>query len=99
MPQYLVICHDGTDDQASARRAAARPAHLDHVMPLVEAGHIVVGGAILDDAAAPAGSVAIVDFPSRADLDAWLAGDPYTTAGVWQSFDVRPMQIAVRAPA
>ena len=41
------------------------------------------------------GSAAIVEYPSRAELDAWLASDPYVTGGVWVDIQVQPFRQAV----
>jgi|SRR5271165_6468623 len=95
MPQYLIIAEDGTDPEAPARRLAARPAHLAALAPHVEAGEIIVGGALLDDAAGMTGSVVVVDFADRGALDAWLAEDPYVTGKVWQTITVRPIRLAI----
>ena len=46
--------------------------HLDGIQPLVDAGNILAGGAMLDDDGNMRGSVLLVDFPSRVELDAWL---------------------------
>lgn len=97
MPQFVVIAYDGTDAGALDRRMAARPAHLANVAPMVEAGSLKAGGAILDDTGKMIGSVSIADFPDRAALDAWLAGDPYVTGGVWQKIEVMPFRLAVLA--
>ena len=97
--QYVITAHDGTDPGAAARRQAARPAHLDNISPMVAGRNILLGGAILDDAGAMIGSVCIVDFPTRAALDHWLATDPYVTGGVWTSIDVKPFRVAVVVPA
>lgn len=98
MPQYLVTAYDGTDADAPARRRDARPTHIEGARAMAERGEIIAGGALLDDAGNPVGSAVVVEFPSRADLDAWLARDPYVTRGVWQRVEVRPMLVAVRAP-
>lgn len=37
----------------------------------------------------------LVDFPERADVDAWIAGDPYVTEGVWRTIEVTPFRTAV----
>jgi uncharacterized protein YciI len=95
--QYVIVARDGSDPEAPARREAARPDHLEAIRPFVERGNILLGGAILDDAGTMVGSVVIADFESRADLDAWLAADPYVTRGVWSSIDVRPYRPAVGA--
>jgi uncharacterized protein YciI len=99
MPQYVVIAYDGTDAAALDRRMAARPAHLANVKPMVDAGQLKAGGAILDDAGSMIGSVTICDFPDRAALDQWLATDPYVTGNVWQKIEVKPFRLAVMAKA
>jgi uncharacterized protein len=95
--QYLVIARDGTDDDAVERRAKTRPTHLESIGPLVEAGHVLVGGAILSDAGEMVGSMLLVDFPERDDVDTWLSKDPYVTEGVWRSTEVVPFRTAVGA--
>jgi uncharacterized protein len=94
---YVVIARDGTDAEAKERRLRTRPAHLDGIAPYVERGQVFVGGAILDETGAMVGSVLLVDFPSRADLDAWLRADAYVTEGVWQEIEVRDFAPAVGA--
>jgi uncharacterized protein YciI len=99
MAQYVVTAHDGTDPEAPARRIAARPAHLAGIAPMLAAGRMIAGGALLDDAGGMIGSVCIVDFPDQAGLDQWLATDPYVTGGVWQRIDVTPFRLAVLGKA
>jgi uncharacterized protein YciI len=94
--QFVVTAFDGTDEGALARRQAAREAHLKLAEGLTREGRILMGGAILDDAGRMIGSTLIVDFPSRAALDAWLKTDPYTTGGVWKTVEVRPFRVAVK---
>ena len=93
--QFVVIAHDDTDAEAPGRRQAARQAHLEGARHLREEGAILTGGAILDEAGAMIGSVVIVDFETRADLDAWLASDPYVTGDVWRRIEVHPFRVAV----
>jgi uncharacterized protein YciI len=93
--QFLVIARDGTDEGALDRRQQTRPAHLAGIGPLVESGNVLVGGAILSDAGDMIGSTLLVEFPSREEVDDWLARDPYVTDGVWQEFEVHPFRTAV----
>lgn len=93
--QYLILAYDGTDADALDRRMAVRPRHLDVARAMAEAGTLVEGGALLDDDGRMVGSMAIVDFADRADLDHWLKTDPYVTGGVWRNIQVRPYR---RAP-
>jgi uncharacterized protein YciI len=96
MAQFLVLAYDGTDADAVARRRAARPAHFEALQPMVARGEIVIGGAILDTAGTMIGSTVIAEFPSRAELDAWLAREPYMTQGVWRKVEIQPVRLAVR---
>ncbi len=93
--QFVVIAWDGTDPEAPGRRAAVRPTHLEEIRPLIDAGNIAVGGAILDPSDAMIGSILIVDFPSRDASDGWLSADPYMTSGVWRDVEVHPFRAAV----
>jgi uncharacterized protein YciI len=95
--QFLVMARDGTDEGALERRQKTRPTHLDSIRPLVDAGSVLVGGAILSEAGEMIGSMLLVDFPDRAGVDAWLAGDPYVTDGVWRDVEVHPFRTAVGA--
>lgn len=93
--QFVVIAHDGNDPDAVARRQAVRPTHLGGIQPLVDAGNILMGGAMLDDDGNMRGSVLLVDFPSRTELDAWIDHDPYVTDGIWQQIEIVPFRVAV----
>jgi uncharacterized protein YciI len=95
--KHVVIARDGTDDGAKARRAAVRPEHLRQITPRVERGEVLLGGAILDEADEMVGSVLVVEFETREELDAWLTTDPYVTGGVWQEIEVQPYRPAVGA--
>lgn len=87
--EWLVIGYDGTDDGAPERRLAVRPAHLEVAGKLIAEGTILFGGAILDDSDRMTGTTLICNFPSRAELDAWLKSEPYVTGNVWQKIEVR----------
>jgi uncharacterized protein len=92
--QWLIIARDGQDPQAPGRRQAARPAHLENAARLQAQGHLLVGGALTDDHGNMIGSAAIAQFATRAELDRWLATDPYVTGGVWQDIQVLPYRVA-----
>jgi uncharacterized protein len=94
MQQYVITAYDDTDVDAQYRRMAARPAHLEATRELKKQGHFIEGGAILNDDGQMVGSVLIMAFNSRAELDEWLANDPYTTGGVWKQVEVRSFRCA-----
>lgn len=93
--QFLLLAYDGTDKDAKARRAAVRPAHFAGIKPMVERGELRAAGAILDEAGEMIGSVVLAEFPGRAELDAWLAREPYISEGVWQKIEIKPFRLAV----
>ncbi len=93
--QFVVIAYVGTDAGAQDRRLAARPAHLENARRMKAAGTLLTGGAILDDHGTMIGSLLLVDFPSRTELDAWLASDAYVTGDVWRKVEARPFRVAV----
>ncbi len=95
MPQFFVLAYDGTDAGALERRRSVRGTHFEGIKPMIERNEIRAAGAILDDAGNMVGSVLLMEFPSRVDLDAWLEREPYATQGVWQRIEVRPFRVAV----
>ncbi len=91
---YVVVAHDGTDEAALERRMAAREAHLTVARRMKTEGKILHAGALLDDNRRMIGSMLVVAFLNRAELDEWLRTDPYVTENVWQNIEVRLFQPA-----
>lgn len=70
-------------------RAATRPAHLAHLEPLTP--RILAAGPLMDDSGEhPVGSLIVIDSDDRAEVEALLANDPYTQAGLFESTEIRP---------
>jgi uncharacterized protein YciI len=85
---FVVIGHDGPD--GAAKRPAVRPAHLDHLRPLAQAGRVKLAGPFLDKT----GSLIVVEAQSAAEVWALVARDPYVTEGVFNRVEVKPfMQV------
>lgn len=91
--QFLLIAFDGEDELALERRMQSRPAHIAMSDEAIKRGEQLVGAAILSDSGNMRGSVMIVDFSSRSELDAWLAKEPYVMGKVWQKIEVYPCKI------
>lgn len=91
--QFIVIGYDGKDSEALQRRMQARDAHLEVCRNSLKAGNQLIGAAMMDEAGTMNGSVMIMDFPSRADLDQWLANEPYITGKVWEKVEVIPCKV------
>ncbi len=90
--QFMVLAYDGTDEQALERRLQAREAHVALGDHLVASGKMLFGVALLENGKM-VGSMLIVDFPTREDVDKWLAIEPYVTGDVWQRINISPCQV------
>ena len=91
--QFLVIAYDGTDDKAMERRMAARESHLAGIVKMKEEGKAIYGVAILNEREQMIGSVLVVDYPTRAALDAWLKTEAYVVGDVWRKIEVLPARV------
>ncbi|TCN26195.1 YciI family protein [Mesobacillus foraminis] len=40
------------------------------------------------------GSMMVVDYPSREELDKWLKEEPYVVGNVWQNIEIKPCRVA-----
>ena len=89
--QFLVIARDGHD--ALKRRLAMREAHLAAANRLRASGNLLYGVAMLDDNGQPTGSMEVVQFESRVELDRWLQQEPFVTGQVWAEVEVTPCRV------
>lgn len=80
----ITIAWDGTDAEAPSRRLAARPGHFARMQPMATDGTLLFGGAILDEAGAMRGSIAVTRHATHDAARAWMAPDPYVTGDVWR---------------
>jgi uncharacterized protein YciI len=80
----VTLAWDGTDADAPARRAAARPAHVTRIEPFARNGTLVLGGALLDAQGGMTGSITVTAHVTDAAAEAFWNEDPYMTDGVWR---------------
>ncbi|TDQ83981.1 hypothetical protein A8950_0527 [Dongia mobilis] len=81
----MIYCLDKPDHLEV--RLANRPAHVEHL--IAHESHLITGGPLLDGEKM-IGSLLVVDFATREEVDAFLAADPYAKADLFQSVTVRP---------
>lgn len=87
---WLVLAFDGTDDDAPARRMTARDAHVAFITQEAEAGRLLLGLPLHDEAGRSRGSLMVLaDNPA-----AYLAAEPFARQGVWQRIETHPFRIA-----
>ena len=79
-------------------RMAARPAHVERLNALKQAGRLVIAGpnpAIDSEDPGEAGfsgSIIIAEFESLAAAQAWADEDPYIESGAYESVSVKPFK-------
>ena len=97
---YLIYAEDVAD--SLSLRQSARPAHLERLQILRDAGRLLLAGpnpAIDSEdpgSAGFTGSTVIAAFDSLAEAQAWAKSDPYVEAGVYANVSVKPLKITVK---
>ena len=74
-----------------AKRMEVRPLHLEGMERLKE--HLVCAGGLLDDEGKLKGSVLVMEFQNREEVDEYLAGEIYVTEHVWERITVERMNV------
>jgi uncharacterized protein YciI len=93
---YLIIGCDAPD--SLSRRLQARPAHIERLLVLRDAGRLKLAGPLpAIDAEDPGeagfvGSAIIAEFDDFAAARAWAQDDPYMESGVYESVQVLPFR-------
>jgi uncharacterized protein YciI len=86
--------HPGT----LAARLASRPAHLERLNALRDAGRLLLAGpfpAIDSEDPGPAGfsgSLIVAEFDDLQAAQSWADSDPFVAAGVYREVSVRPFR-------
>jgi hypothetical protein len=86
---FVIIGHDGPD--GARLRPTVRPAHLENLRPLVEAGRVVIGGPFTDGS----GSLIVAEFADENAARDFAQKDPYTLQGVFERVEVKPFRKVV----
>ncbi|HSX09515.1 MAG TPA: YciI family protein [Candidatus Saccharimonadales bacterium] len=89
--QFIVIAKDYKD--ALQRRLGTRAKHIELGDKLVLDGKALYGVALLDEKGEMNGSVYVMEFPTREELDEWLKTEPYVTGKVWEHIEIIPCQV------
>ena len=80
------------------KRLSARPAHLQRLTDLQDAGRLLLAGpfpGIDSNDPGPAGfsgSLIVAEFASLQAAQAWADADPYVAAGVYNQVSVKPFK-------
>jgi uncharacterized protein YciI len=84
---FMVLCKDKPGHLQT--RLDNRDAHLAYMKANIE--KLAIGGPLqTDDRQSMIGSMLVLDIADRAELDAFLAQDPYAKAGLFESVTITP---------
>ena len=93
---YAIVGQDVPD--SLNLRVAARPAHVERLQALQQAGRLLLVGPFPNtDSTDPgtagfSGSLIVAEFDTLADAQAWADADPYVAAGVYAGVSVKPFK-------
>jgi len=93
---YAIIAEDIAD--SLEKRLASRPAHVERLNALKDAGRLILAGphpAIDSEdpgSAGFSGSLIVAEFVSLEDAQTWADQDPYIAAGVYEKVTVKPFK-------
>ncbi|WP_109511913.1 YciI family protein [Pseudomonas ovata] len=93
---YAIIATDTAD--SLEKRLSVRPAHLERLNVLKDAGRLVLAGphpAIDSNDPGPAGfsgSLIVAEFDSLSAAETWAKADPFVEAGVYAQVVVKPFR-------
>ncbi|KVW98044.1 YciI family protein [Thiobacillus denitrificans] len=93
---YAIVGQDVPD--SLNLRLATRPAHVDRLHALQQAGRLLLAGPFpaIDGndpgSAGFSGSLIVAEFDTLANAQAWADADPYAAAGVYANVSVKPFK-------
>ena len=89
--QFVITAYDGAGKLD--KRMEVRPRHLEGMARIAE--HVLCAGGLLDENGKMKGSVLVMEFQDRAELDAYLAQEPYVVEQVWERIEVERMNVVL----
>ena len=89
--RFVVTAYDGKN--MLEKRMEVRPRHLENMSRIP--GKVVCAGGLLDEEGKMKGSVLVMDFPGREQLDEYLNTEPYYVEKVWTDVKVEVMNVVI----
>ena len=91
MKQFVIKAYDG--EGKLDKRMEVRPRHFEGMEKMKE--HILCAGGMLDDDGKMIGSLLVMEFENREQLDEYLAHEPYVVEHVWERIEVERMNVVI----
>ena len=87
--QFVITAYDGAGKLD--KRMEVRPLHLEGMERLKS--HLIAAGGLLDEEGKLKGSVLVMEFQSRDEVDEYLSSEIYVTEHVWEKITVERMNV------
>lgn len=94
---FALICRDKPGHLQT--RIDNRPAHVEYLRKLNEAGTLKIAGPFLNDDGKPYGSLVVIEAANKNEAAAIGASDPYAKAGLFETVRIRAWNWTFNNPA
>ena len=92
--QFIIKAYDG--EGKLDKRMEVRPRQLEGMKTLGD--KVILAGGLLDEEGKMKGSMLVVDFTDRGEVDRYLANEPYVLEGVWEKVEVERFNVVIQNP-
>ena len=89
--QFVIKAYDG--EGMLDKRMEVRPRHLEGMEKM--RNHVICAGGLLDDEGKMKGSLLVMEFQNRKELDEYLAHEPYVVEHVWENIEIERMNVVI----
>ena len=91
MMQFVIRAYDG--EGMLDKRMEVRPRHFEGMEKMKE--HTLCAGGMLDEDGKMIGSLLVMEFQTREELNEYLANEPYVVENVWERIEVERMNVVI----
>ena len=89
--QFVIKAYDG--EGMLDKRMEVRPRHFEGMEKMKE--HTLCAGGMLDEDGKMIGSLLVMEFQTREELNEYLANEPYVVENVWERIEVERMNVVI----
>ncbi len=90
--KFAAIIEYGPD---LSKIAEIRPLHREYLGELLKNGKLAISGPFADDS----GGLIVYEVDSKEEVESILAADPFSKAGVFHTWTIRPWKVVMGNPA
>ena len=81
---YLIVCRD--NEHSLNERLNNRSNHLEYIKSLGK--KLILAGPILDKQGNPCGSILVLNFTNREDVNLFIKNDPYSKVNLFSKIEI-----------